>query len=43
MRFGFAPLYYSFADVAQALATLADIMAGERYRDPRYAARARVT
>ena len=43
VRFGFAPLYNSFADVARALAVLADVMANETYREPRFAQRARVT
>jgi kynureninase len=43
VRFGFAPLYNSFADVARALATLAEVMANERYRESRFNERARVT
>jgi kynureninase len=43
VRFGFAPLYNSFADVARALATLANVMAGQRYRESRFTQRARVT
>ena len=43
VRFGFAPLYNSFADVARALATLEDVVAGQRYLEPRFAQRARVT
>ena len=43
VRFGFAPLYISFADVAKALAALTGVMVSERYREPRFSERARVT
>ena len=43
VRFGFAPLYNRFADVARALAALSDVMASERYLESRFSERARVT
>jgi kynureninase len=43
LRFGFAPLYVSHADVWDAVHTLADLMASEAHLDPRYAARRKVT
>ncbi|MFT7286259.1 MAG: kynureninase [Halieaceae bacterium] len=43
VRFGFAPLYNSFTDVAQAVASLAEVMGEQSYRDPRYAIRPTVT
>ena len=43
VRFGFAPLYNSFADAAAAARCLATVLAEERYRAERFQARARVT
>lgn len=43
IRFGLTPLYLSFEDVARAVAIMADILDSERWRDPRFAERGRVT
>jgi kynureninase len=43
MRFGFAPLYLSFRDVADAAAALHDVLASEAWRDERYSTKALVT
>ena len=43
MRFGFAPLYLSFRDVADAVDALRDVLASGAWRDPKFAARALVT
>lgn len=43
MRFGFTPLYTSFADVWDAVAVLEDILASEVWCDERYARRSLVT
>lgn len=43
LRFGLAPLYNSFGDVWRAVDVLADIIASESWRDPKFAERARVT
>jgi len=43
MRFGFAPLYVSHADVARAARTLHQILAGRIWAEPRYQTRAAVT
>jgi len=43
MRFGFTPLYLSYADVWLAVQVLKDILATRAWDDPRYAARAAVT
>jgi kynureninase len=43
LRFGFAPLYVSHADVASAIAIAADIMASEAWRAPKYAQKKAVT
>ena len=43
VRFGFAPLYNRFVDAEKAATVLADILADERYRAPRFSSRARVT
>lgn len=43
MRFGFTPLYLSYADVAQAVAHLADILNRQSWRDPGFAVRGAVT
>jgi kynureninase len=37
MRFGFAPLYGSYAEVAEAVRILQEILATEAWRDPKYA------
>ena len=42
-RFGLTPLTLSFADVWRAVDTLADIVASEAWREPHFAARAKVT
>lgn len=43
MRFGFAPLYVSFADVGRAVETIADVMRGRHWARPEYAQRRAVT
>ena len=43
LRFGFAPLYNSRDDVLGCVETLAMLLETGRWRDPRYAVRARVT
>jgi kynureninase len=43
MRFGFAPLYLSFREVADAAAALHDVLATEAWRDAKYTTRALVT
>ncbi len=43
MRFGFTPLYLSYAEVARAADVLADIIATERYREPQFQVRRKVT
>lgn len=43
MRFGFAPLYLSYADVFEAGERLARVMADEAWRAPRFAERRAVT
>ena len=43
MRFGFAPLYLRFADVAEAARRLADILRHRRWDRPEHHARAKVT
>jgi kynureninase len=43
MRFGFAPLYLSYADVHAAATTLHDILANSTWRASRFAIRGRVT
>ena len=42
-RFGLTPLYLGYADIWRAVDILADIMAAEAWRDPRFTARSRVT
>ena len=42
-RFGFTPLYLRFVDIFDAVDTLAEVMAGESYRDEKYATRNPVT
>jgi kynureninase len=43
MRFGFAPLYNSHAEVVRAAETLADILATREWDQPRFKQRAKVT
>lgn len=43
MRFGFAPLYVSHTDVWDAVAVLEEVLAGEAWREPRFARRGAVT
>jgi len=43
MRFGFSPLYTSYADVARAATVLVDILTTGEWRAPRYAERRTVT
>jgi kynureninase len=43
LRFGFAPLYVRYVDVSDAVDRLADVMARESWRDPRFAQRLAVT
>jgi kynureninase len=43
MRFGFAPLYNRFAEIARAAGILAEILATRAWDQPRFHARARVT
>jgi kynureninase len=43
LRFGFAPLYNSYADVAHAVEILADILATESWNEDRYKQKAAVT
>jgi kynureninase len=43
LRFGFAPLYNSFADAEKALDVLARVVAEERYLEDRFATRPTVT
>ena len=43
MRFGFAPLYLSFRDVAASADALRDVLASGAWRDAKFATRALVT
>lgn len=43
MRFGFAPLYISHADVIRAVRAMHEVLAREEWRDPRHGTRAAVT
>lgn len=43
LRFGFTPLYLRYVDVWDAVETLRDVLAGEHWRAPRFAARGAVT
>ena len=43
IRFGFAPLYTRFQDVAKTVEVLAELMRSQRFHDPIYAQRATVT
>ncbi len=43
MRFGFSPLYLTFEEVWRAFDALEEVVTSERFREPRFAARAKVT
>ena len=43
MRFGFTPLYLDAADVSKGVATLADILSSEAWKDAKYQTQSRVT
>jgi kynureninase len=43
LRFGFTPLYLSFAEVWHAAEALRDVLAARKWDDPRFRKRARVT
>jgi len=43
MRFGITPLYLDDGDIDRAVAVIAEVMATEAWRDPRYQTRSRVT
>jgi kynureninase len=43
IRFGLTPLYLGFAEVWDAVDRLADILASDRWREPRFAIRGKVT
>jgi kynureninase len=43
LRFGFAPLYLSFADAWQAASALREVLAARKWDNPRFRKRARVT
>ncbi len=43
MRFGFTPLYNSYADVFRAAEILGDIIASAEWDQPRFRERAKVT
>lgn len=43
LRFGFTPLYTSFTDVWDAMETLREVLATERFRDPEFQRRGAVT
>ena len=43
LRFGFTPLYLRYVDVLDAAETLADVLATESWKDPRFATRTAVT
>lgn len=43
LRLGLTPLYLGYADIWRAVDILANIMAGETWRDPAYAVRGKVT
>jgi kynureninase len=43
VRFGLTPLYLGFEDIWQAVERMAEILATERWRDPRFAVRGKVT
>jgi kynureninase len=43
MRFGFAPLYVRYRDVADAAAALHDVLASKAWQDPKFATPSLVT
>ena len=43
MRFGFAPLYNSYAEIVRAAEILAEILAAREWDQPRFKKRAKVT
>lgn len=43
MRFGITPLYIDDADIIEAARRIEVVMSGEKWRDPKFAARSRVT
>lgn len=43
MRFGFAPLYLSYREVAEAVVALHEVLASEAWRDAQFSAKALVT
>lgn len=43
VRFGLTPLYLSHADIWHSVDRMADILASQRWRDPRFAVRGKVT
>jgi kynureninase len=43
MRFGFAPLYNSFEEIARGAATLAEVLKSREWDQPRFRARSKVT
>lgn len=43
VRFGFAPLYLRFADMAEAVARIERVMREERWREPQFQVRSKVT
>lgn len=43
IRFGFAPLYNSFADIWHAVQAINDVIASEAYKEPRWSKRQAVT
>jgi kynureninase len=43
LRFGFSPLYVSFADIYRAAATLAEILRTDAWRAPEFASKQTVT
>lgn len=43
MRFGFAPLYLRYREVADAASALRDVLASEAWREERFSVRALVT
>jgi len=43
MRFGFSPLFLSYADIERAAAMLGDIVKTEEWRQPEYSKRSKVT
>jgi kynureninase len=43
IRFGLAPLYLGYEDIWRAVEILAAILEADRWRDPRFAVRSKVT